>query len=518
MAPRRALLVRALLLVAPAVGCGDDEPWWVQQGNVRPPNLILIVIDTLRADILLEEVDEVISPNIDRLAADGISFAAAFAHAPMTLPSHTALFSSRYPHESGVLCNYQSVPESLPLLSKHLGDLGYGTHAVISLGTLWNAKAGKNLDQGFDTYVRSKGHLSRAADVFADLEQVIAGLDPNEPFFLFAHFSDPHEPYNLHSDDDSFTATILLDGVELETVTTSDMTWWVRNLELEPGEHTLEVRSQHDFALRSFECYTGGEKADWELVEGQKHTALRRARVRIANGDASREFEVKLWLADYPLLEDVPRRYFREVEYVDRYVGELLRTLKSADLYDSSLIVFTSDHGEALGERGWAGHVETLFDELVHVPLIVKPPRGYPDGDDLRERVRSLVRHVDVVPTVLEMLDLPPLDGQRGRSILDWDGARVLVAETHQPQAQQNLFALRDEGLKLIYFGDEDRFEMYDVVADPSETQDVFAERGDERADWQEQLRVIARLASTARIDLDELDAETLETLRALGY
>ena len=123
-------------------------------------------------------------------------------------------------------------------------------------------------------------------------------------------------------------------------------------------------------------------------------------RRRIANGDASREFEVKLWLADYPLLEDVPRRYFREVEYVDRYLGELLRTLKSADLYDSSLIVFTSDHGEALGERGWAGHVETLFDELVHVPLIVKPPRGYPDGDDLRERVRSLVRHVDVVPTV----------------------------------------------------------------------------------------------------------------------
>ena len=125
----RTLALGGLLVLA---GCGGGEG----DAPRKRPSVVLIVVDTLRADAVLDPRGQCDTPNIDALARDGVAFERAFSHAPMTLPSHTALFSSRPPFETGVFNNWQPVREDLPLLAQWLEEYGYQTHAVISLGTL----------------------------------------------------------------------------------------------------------------------------------------------------------------------------------------------------------------------------------------------------------------------------------------------------------------------------------------------------------------------------------------------
>ena len=503
---RHLPLVASLALSA----CGGStEP------AAAPPDLVLIVVDTLRADAVGPES----SPRIDALARDGVAFSAAFSHAPMTLSAHAALFASRPPFESGVLANYQAVPDGLPLLAEWLGEHGYATHAVVSLGTLAPRKGERALERGFEAYDTGDWDMDAAPGVLARLRERLDALDPDRPFFLFAHFSDPHAPYNVHGDSPE-TAELRLDGEPLATLTTSDMTQWEEELALTPGRHVVELESETEFRLLRFAWTLPGAEAVWE--EGKLRRRTRRARVALEapEGGASR---LRLWITD-TLDDDAARRrrYATEVDWVDRHVGALLDELAARGLYEDAVVVFTSDHGEALGERGRNGHVEDLFDEMLHVPLVVKPAAG-PDADTgaaraALERARdALVPHQDLAPTLLELAGLPPLPGARGASLL---GARepLLVAQTHRPVAERDLVCLRDGRFKLIHAPEEDAFELYDLVDDPGETRDLFAERGDEHAEWVETLRTIAELSRAGEPAEPDLDADTLEQLEALGY
>ena len=128
----------------------------------RRENVLLVVVDTLRADAL----GRGITPNMDALAQDGVLFEQAFAHAPMTLPAHASLFSSLLPSESLVLTNGQAVERELPLLGNHLAARGYEALAAVSLATLWPVVAGCGVDRGFHLYDTGRrpverGHVPR---------------------------------------------------------------------------------------------------------------------------------------------------------------------------------------------------------------------------------------------------------------------------------------------------------------------------------------------------------------------
>jgi arylsulfatase A-like enzyme len=483
------------------------------------PNLVVVVVDTLRADAVLDPEGRVATPALDALAAEGAAFPRAYSHAPMTLPSHTALFSSRYPHESGVLVNGNPVPEDLPLLGKHLESLGYRTAAVVSLTTLVRASAGaKSLDQGFDHYERAPGHIAPADVVAERLRVVLDDLAKDGPFFLFAHFADPHEPYDAHGSL-ARSAEVRLNGELLERVSTSDATSFERELELRPGENVLELRGDTRLVLRFLRCSFGREALEPRFLEGAVREPGLVVRAALDNPAAEpRRARVSFWLTDEAPLAEHPERYAREVEFADRYVGELLAELKQRGLYDESLLVFTSDHGEALGERGGSGHVHSLFEELMHVPLVVKPPRASPALEALRARTGEVVSHVDVVPTVLELLGLPPLAGQRGRSLLGGAPTAPTFAETHRPEALHDLLSLRDARWKLIYVADQDRFQLYDLEKDPGEKRDVFKAEGKRFAAWQERLRDAAEVAKDSTLDMDGIDPAVLEQMRAIGY
>ncbi len=513
--PWRGLLL-ALAVSLAGCGRGEDEAPGASAASARSrPDIVLLVIDTLRADAILDPDGHYDTPNLDRLGREGIVFTQAFAHAPMTLPSHTSLFSSRPPLETSVLNNGQEVPADLPLLAGWLAEQGYESRAVLSLGTL-NPVGGKTgLRRGFDAYDVRFWCMAPAENTTERLSASLEGRDPAKPLFLFAHYADPHEPYNAHGTQER-SAELRLDGELLERVSTADMTMWVQTLELAPGRHVFDVRSDEGLSVRLFECWEKGRRIEavWEESKPLERTKL--ARIALERpGELPGRCEVKVWITDAPATPEIRRRYALEVAYVDRSVGELLARLEELGLYRDSLIAFTSDHGEALGEHGVFGHVEGLTDDLIHVPLILKLPAGDPRSERLARSAGLLVPHIDLVPTLLDLAGLPPLPGQRGTSLLA-PHESVHLAETHRPEAKKNQLCLRDERFKMIYLADEERFLLYDLERDPCELEDVFAAREGERPAWAERLRALAR-ASAERTQ-GSIDEASQRELEALGY
>ncbi|MFT4709740.1 MAG: arylsulfatase A-like enzyme [Bacteroidia bacterium] len=499
------------------VSCWGEVSNLTLQGTWRPANLVLIVCDTLRADIIAQ----VETPSLDALAAEGVLFPQAFSHAPMTLPSHTALFSSRYPHVSGVVNNGQEVPKDLPLLSDWMKRSGYETHAVASLGTLWLGRPGISLDRGFETFQHARGNDARGSESVPLMRKVLDELSPKgSPFFLFAHFADPHEPYRDSAPIES-PGEIILDGEVIAEFNPRNGPHIDHNVVLPAGKHRIEVKCDSmKIEVRSVHAWNRGLWKGWlkkELIEGELMVPTNSL---VAEFELTTEEAVQLqiWVADKTPRSEVPRRYKLEVARADKAIGELVAALKERDLWDRSLVIFTSDHGEALGEHGSYGHVQTLYDEQVHIPLMIKAPEEL-HWEGMRSRLASqtgeLVRHIDLVPTALDMLGLGELPGQMGRSLLQ-DAARVLVTETHAPEAKHDKYACRDIQYKLIYTPELDKVEMYDVVKDPGELTDIFKEAGSKRAEWLTLLKdTAARWKEGGRIEVDESE---LDRLKAMGY
>lgn len=482
------------------------------------PNVVFIVVDTLRADAVSTKIGNLDTPNIAELAAHGVEYPLAFTHAPMTLPAHASLFSGRHPYETGVYNNGEQVPTDVPLLAESLHESGYQTAAVVSLATLWPQGKRMGLDRGFEIFDTGDKQVAPAEDTSRRISGVLDSLDPERPFFLFAHLADPHEPYNEHApyfegEAKSNTAKVSLDGERIRVVTTSVMSWWEQEVTLEPGVHQLHIESSAPFKLRALEALAKSVAVPVNFERGALHEIGEEVIVTLENpSDEAQTVQLRAWINDIPAAESIRRRYASEVRAADAAIGKLIRDLRERGLWDNTLIVLTSDHGEALGEHGTVGHVVNLYDELLHVPLIMKFP-----GDERDLRImstrRDLVRHVDIAPTVMELIDRPNLDGASGVSLFQ-QSDRSLIAETHPPEAPRTLMALRDAKYKLIFDPAADSFELFRLGPDPLEQNNVFSHQGHLRTTWE---LVLRRLAAEIEPS-EERDQELQSRLTALGY
>ena len=485
----------------------------------HPLNVVLIVVDTLRPDYLGCYGDpRGCSPGIDRLAADGILFENAFAHTPITGPSHAALFTSRYPSETGVLNNgMHGLSPDQPLLAEILQEHGYGTGAAVSLPPLTH-KLG--FERGFTDYsdsvdidlmITAETLLPRALAVLSELRP---------PFFWWTHFCDPHAPYNAHGLVQR-SADLYVDGDLLATVATSAFAVQKFDLELGAGPTTVRLESDDTFQIRRLQVRGEGGRHPTLSPDAPPTDPVTSLTCEIGS-DGSRQATLIIGLSDFiPGREELAERYGREVAHVDRHVRALLDTLDARGWYDESLIIFTSDHGEALGEKGHIGHIHSLYDPLLRVPLIIKPPRSMLDrGGQRRTDLASLV---DIMPTILAMLDVSPPPHSHGRDLLARKAEKIdawLFCETHAPQAFHTLYGLRDASHKIISTPDADRYEVYDLVQDPQENHDLIFENDSLARDWQRRLAEFRagldlRNAAEAEVAVDE---ETQRQLKALGY
>jgi tetratricopeptide (TPR) repeat protein len=393
--------------------------WRVRVASpAAPTDVILISIDTLRADHLpIYGYRAVRTPAIDALAADGLVFENAYAHAPQTLPSHVSILSGRLPFEHGVRDNVGfTVKPGERLLPAILREAGYATGGFVSAYVL---REETGIATGFDRFD--------------------ARLPPSSPEIAVGELQ--------------------RDG--MATLAAADA--W------------LDAISGPSGASAPHSPYTP------------------------------------------PARFNTYAPYDGEIAYADEIVGSLIASLKRRGEYDSALVVLLSDHGEGLGDHGEQEHGLFVYRESIRVPLIIKLPQAQHGG----RRIATPVQHIDLLPTILEVLKIPAPPRLRGRSLRPLFAGGAITEQGLYAEALYSryhfgwseLYALTDARYAFIR---APRDELYDIEQDPAERRNLAADRESTRLAMRSALD---RMTAGATIDAPgEVSADARERLRALGY
>jgi arylsulfatase A-like enzyme len=441
----RPALGLAVSLAAAAAGGGCDRP-----GSGPPPNVLLVTLDTTRADRLgCYGYARATSPHLDALAAESILFVRALATSSWTLPSHASLFTGKFPTSHGarldpdgplVLADAIAAPAEIrarglapgeATLAQRLAEAGWATAAVV--GGPWLLRP-FGLAKGFAVYddagITDQG--GRRADAVTDA--ALRWLDaPREgPFFLFLNYFDPHFPYDP---PEPFASAFMMRGIR------PDPSW-----------------RPHFEAL-----------------------------------------------------------YDAEILFMDAHVGRLLEGLRARGLWDATLIAVTSDHGELLGEHGEWGHRRSLHEELLRIPLLVKPAGPPRPG----RRDESPVQILDLHALILEAAGLPlPEDAQGQAPPRVRHPILAEVTQTDATGAVESWQALWEGRFKTLRSSAGHR-QLFDLEADPGERANLL--EGDRAREREAMARLEAAFAALppaapAPASDVEVPAEARDALERLGY
>lgn len=519
MVLRRAAVIVALAMVATACH-RPDRVHGVQ-------TVVLVTIDTLRADAVGAYGGAAATPTLDRLAAEGLRFSHARSHVPITSPSHAAIFTSRLPSDVGLLNNGRHLADDATTLAELVQASGRGTAAFTSLGTL---KRGFGFEQGFDHYAdcRGDGWFCDADQVNREVGGWLAG-DPDRPGLLWVHYSDPHEPYAPPDRSYPTVRVAAAGGATVELACDGRLTLVplpaaATAIRFRPGSRppapeelvtVRDVRSTDGAAVGRGDGMFGWS----EDAANDDYVTRLPGTLQVAAADdpaGGRRLRFTLDLKRTPAATRTAYRW--EVEFVDAALGRLLARLDRLGWLEDSLVVVTSDHGEGLGDHDLVGHVHQLYDSLLAVPLILWSPGLVPAGevDDRPSRL------VDLLPTMAPLLGLPTDPAWRGRSLLAAPPAApaVTVAATYRPQAREDVAAVVWDRHKLIWHRRTGTVELFDLTADPAEVHDLAGSVS--RTTEVEAALTAAGLPSFESLypaaDLSPVDHETAVMLEELGY
>jgi choline-sulfatase len=454
----------------------------------RPPNVLLVMVDQLAASWLPAYGHRVVqAPTLTELARAGLVFDAAYCASPLCAPSRASLLTGRLPSGTGVYDNAAEMRASLPTATHALRAAGYATTLVGKMHFVgpdqlhgfeerltpdvypagldwtpdWRAPLGERLPwyHTMESIV-SPGVSAASMQVDYDDEvcfHAVRGLfdharrRPGEPFFLVASFTSPHDPWELPG------------------------RYWDRydpaDIEL-PAVPAIPFAEADPYSRRLREmCGIDAAALSDEQVRHARHA------------------------------------YFAAISYVDERIGRVLGALRESGLDDDTLVVFTADHGEMLGERGlW--YKMAFFEDSARVPLVVRGP-----ADDVRggARVAAPVSQLDLAPTLLELAGVASdearaaMDGTSLAPLLRGAGTRdePVVAEYLAEGVTAPAVMVRSGALKYVRCpGDPDQ--LYDLAADPRELHDLA---GDDRG-------AALRAEADRRWDLAALERSVLESQR----
>ncbi len=449
-------LLPGLLLVAlGACGAGQDD--------APPPNVVLVVLDTVRADhVSCYGYERETTPHLDVLAASATRYTSVRATGPWTLPSHASMFTGRFAfqHRADSLQNEDGQWRELPLKQEHttlaeaLGELGYRTGGfAANTGYL---RTEFQLDQGFDRY-----EVEREPGVLLN-ERALAWLDESEgPFFLFVNYMDAHRPYNTQALPEDRLADVPCDASI-------------------PSERLLD----------------------------------RLIGVVLRDGKP----------APPKLKEQVTACYDLGIANADLAMGELVAELRRRGLYEDTLLIVTSDHGEYLGEHGLVEHSKDVYEPALHVPLVLKAPGGATGAVD-----DALLSLADLPRLVAGGLPGPLRDDlhQHFPLLLERDFTLAEISLSRERDMRSS-YAARFRRQRQAYYADghklilstDGQHELYDLDADPDEATNLYDAEAQLTQALTEGLEtfVAEHPADFAAGDAPVFDEEAMRALIDLGY
>lgn len=438
--PLAMILVSAVHLCS---GCAGEPE--------RAENLILISLDTLRADRLeCYGYDRPTSPNLSRFASQGTVFENAVAQSPWTLPSHASMLTGLLPHRCGVVTRDNRLSRDVPSLASILEEEGFLTSAIVNRYWL-------NPDMGFDHGFQAFEQVSemRGNRGRGITNKAIAWLERNHDraFFLFIHYFDVHSPY-------------------------------------------APVKKFRNLLVRPYTGKANGSTAQLKKVRSEEITF---------SGE------------DLQYVSDL---YDAEIRQLDFHLQRLFERLQELDLDESTCVIVTADHGEEFMEHGSVLHGQTMYGEVLRIPLLMKGP-GIPRG----ERVEDLALLTDILPTALGRLGLSPpprcdgLDLIREAAIGSGRLKHRLAfaAGDHFNEEPDILRMVRNRRFKLCYNRLTGDRELFDLVSDPLEKNNIV----DAHHDIADELMRHLESFMTGRIEGEAASPRTEEELRVLeqlGY
>ena len=484
LAPAAVLVVAALLLR-------------FNSGRSPRPNIILISIDTLRADRLgCYGGPAGISPNIDAFCRESVQFLSVTSQAPSTTGSHMSLFTGLLPPVHRVTnwvlrpdlarrFDLSRLPAGVPTLAQYLKENGYRTIGLHGGG---HVSAFFGFDRGFDLYsdkIINWGNFFGSDTMHESLLSPLrASRERKKPFFLFLHHYLCHEPYLA-------APPWVRQRFLTDPVPGLPLDW----AGVRPGQDLAVIQAAAPPAKDNPKPYTRYYESFWKKIDDNNPRHRRHVRALYDAG----------------------------VNYADLVFGEIVALLKREGMYDRSLIAVVSDHGEEFWEHGGIVH-RNLFVETLHVPMLVR----FPGGEFGGRRIKAMVGQFDLMPTILEYLGIEPRLKPQATSLLP------LIHDERVPRRRVLSFS---DGLDSVRFNEgpfvyanqviEGRYgeRLYNYFFDPREKRNLIAKD----PIWQARMRSLAagimsdQRDSRARIRTapaatPRISEELEKQLKALGY
>jgi len=429
-------------------------------------NVLMITCDSLRPDFIgsWQEDNKKLTPNIDRFAKESTVFKNAFSHAPYTWGSFASLFTSKYTDQ--VTYPSRILKDNHPTISEILGDAGYQTIGIHSNPFL---SRHFKYDRGF-SQVKENIYPWNPERFPVEIHRKLSGL-----YRMFKR-----QPY-------------------LSATDTNERIFNSLNQAKKP------------FFLWALYMDTHGPylpKGGLSYSKKIKSESLWQKAVKSPNSISDKEREELLYW------------YREEVSYLDHHFGNLYDFLEKKELLDETIIVFCADHGDGFFEHGFYSHPRYLYDELIHVPLIMKIP------DHSGKDVSDVVSLVDVVPTILDLLELDNKFNFDGQSLMprlneNKNVGRGFAISDATPGQTKAHISIRSDKWKLIINENTGESELYDLVDDPLESINLY--NGED-----ETIGILKglleknhprKIGETQQyVPAPELDGEITQRLRDLGY
>jgi len=461
--------MKTFLLIISCFACLTS---WGTGPEKRPPDVVFIVIDTLRRDhVSCYNYNRPTTPELDKVAGEGARFDQAIAASSWTLPSVMSIFTSLPSSEHKLVDLVYCLPSALTTLAAEFKKAGYAT-AGVTANPFTSGKFG--FSRGFDFYddltvIQWGGDLLLGAEDPRQLRPQTAPpssdrvnqvavswvkkRNRDQPVFLFLHYLDPHDdyippsPYNRQFIDPAY------DG------------------------------KCSGFGIRSLVIPSLLPRDKQQLIG----------------------------------------LYDGEIRFTDECIGQLMGYLRASGLYDHAITVIVADHGEEFWDHGGMIHGHSLYDELIRVPLIIRYPGKITSG----MVVKGQVSHLDIMPTVLDLAGLPIPAQCQGKSLLSVIEGRGTLPVGRPAYMEsfclgKKLRGVRTSSQKIVEQLHDNRTLMFDLLGDPLEQHNLFGtERAGEFAELNRQFGAWKQAVATqtnSPVEQAELSPRLRRQLQSMGY